>query len=469
MTPGALEYIDGAKRGEIDPAKYLRNLMCKLPAQAERFNLFSNMIIEPEAGKGSPLQGLPFSVKDNICVKGFETRAGSRILEGYKPPFDATVVERMKAAGGSFIGATNMDEFGFGTFSANCAFGAPRNPFDETRSCGGSSGGAAGLTSILRHHVALAESTGGSISCPAAFCGVVGFTPTYGRVSRYGLIDYANSLDKIGLMARAVDDISLTLPIISGKDKRDPTSLAQPDLCISDCKIKSIAIPEELVSSIPDKRVSAAFSAAIAKLQGSGIEVAKVSMPILKYSIPAYYILACAEASTNLAKFCGMRYGRAGTGYDKMYDEFFTEVRTQSFGVEAKRRLMLGTFARMAGYRDQYYMKALKVRRKIVESYSEVFGAYDIIATPTMPLLPPKFDEIIGMSPATVYALDFLTVPPNLAGIPQLSQTMAYVDGLPAGIHFMAGQWEESKLLSMGRVWEAQMRCTYPLNLEGLQ
>ena len=190
-------------------------------------------------------------------------------------------------------------------------------------------------------------------------------------------------------------------------------------------------------------------------------------MPVLRYSIPAYYILACAEASTNLAKYCGMRYGVAGTRYDKMYDEFFTEVRTRSFGVEAKRRLMLGTFARMAGYRDQYYMKALRIRRKIVESYSEVFGDYDIIATPTMPLLPPKFEEICEMSPATVYALDFLTVPPNLAGIPQLSQPMAYIDGLPAGIHFMAAHWEEPKLLSMGRIWEAQMQYEYPLNLEG--
>jgi len=467
MTKGALEYIDAAKRGETDPSKYLGKLMGKLQPQAERFNLFSCIALEPEAGKGAPLRGLPFSVKDNICVKGFETRAGSKILEGYRPPFDATVVERMKAAGGSFIGATNMDEFGFGTFSANCAFGAPRNPFDETRSCGGSSGGAGGLTAILRHHVALAESTGGSISCPASFSGVVGFTPTYGRVSRYGLIDYANSLDKIGLMGRCVDDISLALPIISGRDRRDPTSLAQPELSLSDEKIKSIAIPEELVPAVPDARVSEAFSGAIRKLQDGGIEVAKVSMPILKYSIPAYYILACAEASTNLAKYCGMRYGKAGTRYDKMYDEFFTEVRTQSFGVEAKRRLMLGTFARMAGYRDQYYMKALRVRGEIVESYEDIFREYDVIATPTMPLLPPKFDNICKMSPATVYALDFLTVPPNLAGIPQLSQPMAYVNGLPAGIHFMADHWEESKLLSIGRIWEAQMHYTFPLDLEG--
>ena len=464
---GALEYIEAVVKGEIDPGSYLSKLIKKLAPQAEKLNLFSNFNRDAQSGKDGPLSGLPFSVKDNICVKGFETRAGSRILEGYKPPFDATVVERMKNAGASFIGATNMDEFGFGTFSANCAFGAPHNPFDESRSCGGSSGGAAGVTAVLRHHIALAESTGGSISCPASFCGVVGFTPTYGRVSRYGLIDYANSLDKIGLMARSIDDISIALPIISGKDKMDPTSLAQPELSILDKRIRSIAIPDELVSGIPDKRISDAFDGAIKKLQDGGIEIAKVSMPILRYSIPAYYILACAEASTNLAKYCGMRYGRAGDRYDKMYDEFFTEVRTESFGVEAKRRLMLGTFARMAGYRDQYYMKALKVRGKIVESYAHVFKDHDIIATPTMPLLPPKFDEISAMSPATIYALDFLTVPPNLAGIPQLSQTMAYIDGLPAGIHFMAAHWEEAKLLSVGRIWEKKMQYRFPLSLEG--
>lgn len=464
---GAVSFIAAARSGELDPDDYLAQLMRRLAPEADRFNLFSTIAREGVAGKNGQLFGLPFSVKDNICVKGSSTRAGSRILEGYVPPYDATVVERMKSAGGSFIGSTNMDEFGFGTFSTNCAFGAPRNPFDDSRSCGGSSGGAAGLTAITSHHVALAESTGGSISCPASFCGVVGFTPTYGRVSRYGLIDYANSLDKIGLMGRSIDDIALTLPIISGKDPKDLTSLAQPDLSIQDEKIKSIAVPEELVSAIQDKKIRDAFSFSLQKLKEMGTEVAEVSMPILRFSIPAYYILACAEASTNLAKFCGMRYGRGGVRFDKMYNEFFTEVRTEAFGVEAKRRLMLGTFARMAGYRDQYYMKALRVRQNIVQRFKEIFREYDIIATPTMPLLPPQFDRIQEMTPATVYALDFLTVPPNLAGIPQVSLPMSYIDDLPVGIHFMADHWQESKLTSMGRMWEHQMEYRFPMNLEG--
>jgi aspartyl-tRNA(Asn)/glutamyl-tRNA(Gln) amidotransferase subunit A len=464
---GATHYISAVKEGALDREAYLSNLMSKLEPRAKSLNLFSKINGNPKAGEGGVLHGLPFSVKDNICVRGFPTRAGSRILEGYMPPFDATVVERMKAAGGSFIGTTNMDEFGFGTFSTNCAFGSPRNPFDDSRSCGGSSGGAAGTTAILSHHVALSESTGGSISCPASFCGVVGLTPTYGRVSRYGLIDYANSLDKIGLMARSIDDIAVALPIISGRDEKDSTSMAQPGLTISNELIESIAVPEELISAIHDKNIIDMFSASLKKIEEAGIEVARVNMPSLRYSIPAYYILACAEASTNLAKFCGMRYGAEWNAYDKMYNEFFTEARTASFGVEAKRRLMLGTFARMAGYRDQYYMKALRIRQKIVEEFKSILEGFDVIATPTMPLLPPRFEEIDRMTPATIYALDFLTVPPNLAGIPQVSMPMGYIDNLPVGIHFMAGHWEESKLISVGRMWEHQMEYRFPMNLEG--
>lgn len=468
MRPsGVSNYIKTARSGDLDSEAYLASLMEKLRPEAARLNLFSKLKESPKAGKGGKLLGLPFTVKDNICVKGSSTRAGSRILEGYEPPFDATVVEKMNSAGGSFIGTTNMDEFGFGTFSTNCAFGAPLNPFDDSRSCGGSSGGAAGATAILSHHVALAESTGGSISCPASFCGVAGLTPTYGRISRYGLIDYANSLDKIGLMARSVEDIEIVLPLVAGRDERDPTSLAQPELSLADRAIKSIAVPEELVSAIPDQRIAAMFSASLAKLGDMGIEVVKTRIPILRFSIPSYYILACAEASTNLAKYCGMRYGLQWTGYDKTYNEFFTEVRTAGFGVEAKRRLMLGTFARMAGYRDQYYMKALRLRQKIVEDFEKVFDEFDVIATPTMPLLPPRFDEIEAMTPATIYALDFLTVPPNLAGIPQLSLPMGYIDELPVGIHFMADHWEESKLTSIGKMWERQIDRRFPMSLEG--
>lgn len=460
-------YISDVVQGNVDRKDYLDRLIVKIREYNSDMELFSRLHEKTQGKAEGPLAGLPVSVKDNICVKGFETRAGSKILREYRPPFDATVVSRLMEAGAAFIGTTNMDEFGFGTFSTNCAYGRPKNPFDPERSCGGSSGGAAGVTAVLKHHIAIAESTGGSISCPAAFCGVIGFTPTYGRISRFGLIDYANSLDKIGIMTRSVDDLQLVLPIISGRDPRDMTSEVQPALDLAEKDIRKIGIPKELVGKITDKRILDAFWRSLDSIGEAGIETEEVSIPMLEYSIPAYYILACAEASTNLAKFCGMRYGIEGTSYESLYNSFFTDVRSSAFGQEAKRRIMLGTFARMAGYRDQYYMKALRVRRKMIEEFERSFKNIDLLASPTMPLLPPRFDEIAGMSPATVYALDFLTVPPNLAGLPHISIPMGYADDLPMGIHFIAPHWEEGRLLSAGRIWERKMEYRFPLHLEG--
>lgn len=462
-----IDYVQAVRSEKLKPMEYIAELIPRLVEENHRLECFSNLATKIEEGVEGPLAGIPFTAKDNVCVKGSLTRAGSKILDGYYPSFDATVVSRLKAAGAVFIGTTNMDEFGFGTFSTNCAFGTPRNPFDILRSCGGSSGGAACAAAIIRHHIALAESTGGSISCPASFCGVVGFTPTYGRISRYGLIDYANSLDKIGLMGRSIEDIALVLPFIAGHDEMDPTSLAQPPLDLVEQEIKSIALPRELVESIPDERILKVFNDSVKKLEELGIEVSKVETPVFRFSIPAYYILACAEASTNLAKYCGMRYGKEGKEYDMMYNDFFTQIRTENFGTEAKRRIMLGTYARMAGYRDQYYMKALKVRGMIIQKFEELFKEYDLIATPTMPLLPPKFEEITGMRPATIYSLDFLTVPPNLAGIPHVSLPMGYIDSLPVGIHFMADHWQESKLVTIGRLWERHIQYRFPMSLGG--
>jgi len=466
-TSEVMAYISDVTQGNLDRKCYLERLMVKMREQNTEMELFSKLHEKPQGKSEGALAGLPISVKDNICVKGFPTRAGSKILREYHPPFDATVVSRIRDAGGAFVGTTNMDEFGFGTFSTNCAYGLPKNPFDTNRSCGGSSGGAAGATAILKNHIAIAESTGGSISCPAAFCGVVGFTPTYGRVSRFGLIDYANSLDKIGAMTRSVEDLRIILPIISGRDPNDMTSLVQPPLDLTEKEIRKIGIPKELIGKITDKKILETFWQAIDKMRQEGVDAEEVSIPILEYSIPAYYILACAEASTNLAKFCGMRYGLEGQHFDSMYNNFFTEVRSSAFGQEAKRRIMLGTFARMAGYRDQYYMKALRIRRKMIEEFERAFKGIDLLASPTMPLLPPRFDEIEDMSPATVYALDFLTVPPNLAGLPHISMPMGYANDLPMGIHLIAPHWEEGRLLSAGRIWERKMEYRFPMDLEG--
>lgn len=468
MNPSEVEnYLKDIRDGVIDRKDYLDHMLGRLRDRNDSLDLFSKLHEKPEGKAEGPLAGLPFSVKDNICVKGFFTRAGSKILDNYRPPFNATVVERLKASGAAFIGMTNMDEFGFGTFSTNCSFGIPKNPFDNHRSCGGSSGGAAGTTAILKHHVAIAESTGGSISCPASFCGSVGFTPTYGRVSRYGLIDYANSLDKIGIISRQINDVSLVLPIISGRDSKDSTSMVQPELNLDHKEIKRIAVPKELTREVTDERILSTFWKSMDTLGAENIEIVEVDMPILEYSIPSYYILACAEASTNLAKFCGMRYGREGSRYNQMYNTFFSAVRTDGFGTEAKRRIMLGTFARMAGYRDQYYMKALMIRRKITDEFGRIFKDFDLVSSPTMPLLPPRFDEIEEMTPAMVYALDILTVPPNLAGLPHLSIPMGYIDDLPTGMHFIAPHWEESRLISLGMLWEEKIDYRFPMDVEG--
>ena len=327
--------------------------------------------------KKGPLSGIAISVKDNICTKDMQTTAGSKILQNYIPPFNATCVERILDAGGVILGKTAMAEFGFGTFSVNCAYEVPKNPLDLERSCGGSSGGASCITVAADFpHMALAESTGGSISCPAAFTGTVGLTPTYGLVSRWGLIDYANSLDKIGCIGKTVHDVALLLSVIAGHDPRDSTSLniSKQDYTKylkKNIKGMKIGVPKEYFEGI-DEKITKVIWNAIKKLEDLGATYKEVSLPHTKYSLPAYYIIAVSEASTNLAKYVGMRYGLHGE-LKGNFDEYFSSVRSNGFGEEAKRRIVLGTFARMAGYRDAYYLKALKVRTKIIEDFKKAF------------------------------------------------------------------------------------------------
>ncbi|HVO78197.1 MAG TPA: amidase family protein [Methanomassiliicoccales archaeon] len=402
-----------------------------------------------------------FSAKDNLCAKGFQARAGSRILEGYRPPFDATAIARLRAAGGALIGKTNMDEFGFGTFSTNSGFEVPRNPFDLERACGGSSGGAAAATILLEGHVALGVSTGGSIACPASFCGVLGLAPTYGRVSRYGLIDYANSLDKIGLLARSSKDLRKYLPLVSGADPKDPTSCVQPPLQMDKSEIRSIVVPEDALKNMSPS-VRSGFDSAMDILRSDGIDVVMTSMPSLRFALPAYYILATSEASTNLARYCGMRFGVRGTNVSQHFNDFFSEVRSEHFGQEAKRRILLGTYARMVGFRDRYYIKALSVRQTIIAEYEKAFRKGDLVLTPTMPFIAPKFADIEKMRPLEVYQADFLTVPPNLAGLPHISVPCAYTEGMPIGMQFVAPHWEERCLLEIADLWTSRFKIRFP-------
>jgi aspartyl-tRNA(Asn)/glutamyl-tRNA(Gln) amidotransferase subunit A len=433
----------------------------------KKYGFFNTIIKARPSPKKGPLSGVAVSVKDNICVKSVQSTAGSRILEGYEPPFDATVVARARKAGGVIIGKTSQDEFGFGTFCTNSGFKIPKNPHDPSRCCGGSSGGAAGLAAALPSdipHIALGQSTGGSISCPASFCGVVGLTPTYGLVSRYGLIDYANSLDKIGPIAKTTKDAARLLSVITGYDKRDQTTI---DLKKEDytkyvdkpVKGMKIGVPKEYFgkgvggASI-DKDVEQKVWNAIKELEELGATYHEVSLPSTKYAIAAYYIIATAEASTNLAKFCGMRYG-ASLPVAGSFNEYFSKIRNKYLGKEAKRRILLGTYARMAGYRDAYYLKALKARTIIINDFKSAFRRFDVLAAPTMPVIAPRFSEIEKMSPVQQYMMDLLTVAPNLAGLPTISVPCGTAKGMPVGLHLMADHLQESKLIRAGSAFDS--------------
>ncbi|MGN1044840.1 MAG: amidase family protein [Candidatus Methanomethylophilaceae archaeon] len=421
--------------------------MTSLGRLNEIYEMYTSFTEDAPSGK------FVFSAKDNLTSKDFESCAGSRILKGYRPPFDATPIRRMREAGGFLQGKTNMDEFGFGTFSANSGFGIPKNPYDLNRSCGGSSGGAACAAAVLEDHVALGVSTGGSIVCPASFCGVYGIAPSYGRVSRYGLIDYANSLDKVGVLSSKASDLGTYLRIIAGRDEHDPTSCVQPDMPEKDRKMKSVAVPREAVEGI-SKDVMEHFERSLETLKSMGMDVEYVDMPILKYAMPAYYVIAASEASTNLARFCGMRYGQQDGDLSLGFDAYFTSFRSQYFGDEAKRRILLGTFTRMVGYADRYYNKALRVRESIIRDYKRVFGDHDAVVTPTMPFVSPRFDEIADMSALDIYKADFLTIPPNLTGMPHMSVPCGYSDGMPVGLMFTSDHWNEDILLSAAVDWE---------------
>lgn len=417
---------------------------------------FMREIKKIEAENEGPLSDIPFVVKDAICTENVTTSAGSKILEDYRPVFDATVVERLKEAGATFYGKTQQDEFGFGTFSTNNAFTTPKNPHDKERVVGGSSGGAGAIVSAMDQPViSIGESTGGSITNPASYNGVVGITPTYSRVSRHGLVDYANSLDKIGVLAKTVFGAAKGLEIIAGEDKNDQTTSSKkvPDYSDLENKEGKLAVPKQYLEleGVEDG-VMDNFKASIEKLEDKGFTVEEVDMPLLSadVAVPAYYVLAMCETSTNLAKLSGMRYGLEKDPEDfDDFNEYFSEVRSEGFGEEAKRRILLGTYTRQAGYRDDYYIKAAKVRTKIIDQYKEVFDEYDAIISPSMPNIAPKIEEAESMSPEEIYAMDTLTVGPNLAGMPMISVPNGKSEGMPTGLHIVGDHFEEQEILNI--------------------
>ncbi len=453
------EHVKASTGGSIDLNEFFHKIIGECREIQEKYSPFITMKENISASHGNGiLFGVPISAKDCICTADMRTTAGSKVLENYMPPYDATCITKAKAAGASLIGKTAQDEFGFGTFTANCAYSVPKNPYDAKRSCGGSSGGAACLTAAARFpHIAIAESTGGSITAPAAFTGTVGITPTYGRVSRYGLIDYSNSMDKIGVIAKSVDDAALGLSAIAGHDPKDSTSSPRPyDDIIDGLSVKGmkVGIPMEYFSDKIDGRISKLVLDRIKSLESHGIECEEMSLPLTLYAVPAYYLIAVSEASTNLAKYCGLRYGTQGD-MDGNFDSYFTKIRSGSFGEEAKRRIILGTFARMAGFRNAYYIKALKVRSLIIKEFKKAFGKYDALMAPSMPMLAPTFKEIGELSPAQVYSMDMLTAPSNLACMPTISLNAGMISNLPAGIQIIGDHFEERKIIALGRALES--------------
>ncbi len=415
-----------------------------------------------QASDQGPLAGLPIAIKDNIVARDLPTTAGSRILDGYVSPYDATVVERLESAGAIVVGTTRCDEFAMGSSTENCAWGPVRNPADPTRTPGGSSGGSAAAVAAGMVPVALGSDTGGSIRQPAAFTGVVGVKPTYGRVSRYGLMAFASSLDQIGPLARTTRQAAEVLQVISGHDPRDATSSPRPvpsftDALTGDLRGVRIGVPRPLLAEGVDPEVSATFEAALGTARSLGAVVSDVALPHSPYAIAVYYLIATAEASANLARYDGVRYGHrapeAGT-----LAEVYDRSRGDGFGPEVKRRILLGTFVLSAGYYDAYYRKAQQVRALISRDYRRVFETIDLVALPTSPVPAFRLGERVN-DPLQMYLADVFTVGANLAGIPAISVPAGVTrGGLPIGLQLAARPWEEGVMLRAADAVERRLR-----------
>lgn len=406
-----------------------------------------------------PLTGMVVGVKDVICREGEFVTCGSKMLEGFRSLYSATAIERLNDSGAIIIGATNCDEFAMGSSNESSYFGPVLNPIDQTRVAGGSSGGSAAAVAAGFCHTALGTDTGGSIRQPASFCGIVGLKPTYGRVSRYGLVAYASSFDCIGPFARSVDDAFNLLESISGKDSRDATSVAAPPLLDQDAEIQAnpvlrVGVPREYLGDGLSAESRHAVDAAIEKYRAAGIQVVDVSLPMTEYGIAAYYVLVTAEASSNLARYDGVRYGFRAQA-DSLR-EMYEQSRTQGFGAEVRRRILLGTYVLSSGYYDAYYGKAQRVRRLIREDFENVFTDVDVLLTPTTPSSAFGLGEKVD-DPLQMYLSDVYTVSANLAGIPAISiPSENPQDNLPIGIQLLAPSFEERRLYTLGKILESE-------------
>ncbi len=412
----------------------------------------------------SPLRGLPIAVKDNICTRFSQTSCGSAILGDYHPPYNATAVDKLEAAGAIIIGKTNMDEFAMGSSNESSAFGAVKNPFDPTRVPGGSSGGSAAAVAAGIVRVALGSETGGSVRQPASFCGIAGLKPTYGRISRYGLVAFGSSLDQIGIFGRTSKDIAPVLRAVSGRDERDATTadVAVPDYLSElggDLSGMKIGVPRELFGEGLNDEVRQAVENSIDNYRSLGAQIVDVKLPHAKYGIAVYYILATAEASSNLARYDGVRYGFRAENAPELR-QMYRKTREEGFGAEVKRRIMLGTYVLSSGYYDAYYSKAQKVRMLLKQDFSTAFQNCDAILTPTSPAPAFKMGEN-SEDPLAMYLNDIYTCSANLAGIPGISIPCgADSQNLPIGVQLMGNFWSENLLLRLADAYETAFPFT---------
>jgi aspartyl-tRNA(Asn)/glutamyl-tRNA(Gln) amidotransferase subunit A len=411
---------------------------------------------EPDRWRDAPLAGIPIAVKDNLCTREIRTTASSRMLEHYVPPYDATAVARLERAGAVIVGKTNCDEFAMGSSNENSAFGPVRNPWALDRIPGGTSGGSAAAVAAGMAPLALGSDTGGSIRQPASLCGVVGLKPTYGRVSRYGLIAHASSLDQIGPLARTAYDAALTLGLLAGHDPADATSAPEPvpdytAALTGDVAGLRVGVPRALLDGI-DPDVSRSVDEALAVFKARGATIADVDLPHAKYATPVYYLVSTAEASSNLARYDGVRYGfraKADT-----LRAMYAKTRAEGFGPEVKRRIMLGTYVLSAGYYDAYYLKAQQVRTLIRRDYDQAFAHVDVVAMPTSPTPAVRIGERVS-DPVQMYLMDVFTVSANLSGLPAISIPCGFSNGtLPIGLQLMGKRFDEATLLRAADAYE---------------
>ena len=418
-----------------------------------------------------PLAGVPVAIKDNMCVNGMHTTCSSKILSNFEPTYTATAVQKLIDAGAVIVGKTNMDEFAMGSTTETSYYGETKNPWDLSRVPGGSSGGSAAAVAAEEIPYALGSDTGGSIRQPAGFCGITGIKPTYGRVSRYGLIAYGSSLDQIGPMAKDVTDCATILEVICGKDEKDSTSVQEAgddftSALVDDVKGMKIGIPRDYLDAGLDAEIKDAVLAAAKALEAKGAMVEEFDLSLVEYAIPAYYIIASAEASSNLERFDGVKYGYRTENFEGLHN-MYKKTRSEGFGAEVKRRIMLGSFVLSSGYYDAYYLKALKTKALIKEAFDKAFEKYDIILGPVAPTTAPKLGESLN-DPIKMYLGDIYTVSVNLAGLPAISLPCGYDSkGLPIGLQMLGKHFDEKSIIRAAYTFEQTFERKRPAYVTG--